>query len=81
MNKPTPEEFEAWRGHPVTQWMLDIFVAAEMKRTRERFNEIAWYNRNAEEVRVAHRERHDTLDWLRTLNMETVNELLEQQKP
>jgi hypothetical protein len=78
--KPTPEQFEAWRANPVTEWLLDTFVAAEMQRTRESFQDRAWEGQADEIAHATHRERYETLDWLRSLDMETIEQTLEMQE-
>lgn len=78
--KPTPEQFEEWRGHPVTEWLLDTFVPAEMARTRESFQDKAWEGDLSEVSHASHRERYETLDWLRSLDMQTIEQTLEMQE-
>lgn len=79
MIKPTAEQFEEWRSHPVTEWLLDAFVPAEMLRTREAFQDQAWEGQAGEVIHATHRERYDTLEWLRALDMGTIDQLLESQ--
>ncbi len=79
MIKPTPEQWEEWRSHPVTEWLFDNFVPAEMRRTRETFEERAWEGMGDPIAHATHRERYDTLDWLRGLDMATIDETLEKQ--
>jgi hypothetical protein len=82
--KPTPEQFEAWRANPVTEWLLDTFVAAEMRRTRETFQDAAWdadpRSFDFARQQAFHLERYQTLDWLRSLDMETIEQTLEMQE-
>ncbi len=78
--KPTPEQFEEWRSSPVTEWVLDAFLKAEMMRTKAAFQERAWEGQGDEIAHATHRERHDTLDWVRSLDMQTINETLEMQE-
>jgi hypothetical protein len=80
MIKPTREQFEEWRSHPVTEWVMDRFLAAEMRRTRGAFDERAWAGGvDAADHRV-YRERHDTLDWVRGLDMATIEDSLKEQE-
>lgn len=78
--KPTPEQFEEWRANPVTEWLLDTFVANEMRRTRETFEERAWEGQGDPITHATHRERYETLDWLRGLDMQTIEATLEMQE-
>lgn len=78
--KPTPEQFEEWRSHPITEWLLDSFVPAEMLRTRESFQDKAWEGHGDEIAHATHRERYDTLDWLRGLDMPTIEAILKEQE-
>lgn len=78
--KPTPEQFEAWRANPITEWVLDTFVPAEMARTRESFQDRAWEGHADDIAHAAHRERYETLEWLRGLDMTTIDETLEMQE-
>lgn len=81
--KPTPEQFEEWRANPITEWLFDTFVPAEMARTKKRFEELAWdggLGQAYTEFHRVHRERFDTLEWLRGLDMETIEQTLEMQE-
>lgn len=82
MIKPTPQQFEEWRASPITEWLLDTFVKAEMARTRQIYQNGAWEGgfSNDEIAHAAHRERYDTLDWLRSLTMETIEATMEMQE-
>jgi hypothetical protein len=80
MIKPTAEQFEEWRASPVTEWLFDTFLLGEMSRTRATFEERAWEGQGDEITHATHRERHDTLDWVRTLDMTTIEETLEMQE-
>jgi len=80
MKKPSPEQFEEWRSHPVTEWLFDTFLAAEMVRTRESFQDRAWEGDLSEVAHATHRERYETLDWVRGLDMQTIDETLEKQE-
>lgn len=79
MIKPTPEQFEEWRSSPVTEWLLDKFVPAEMARTKATFQERAWAGSADEADHRVYRERHDTLEWVRGLDMPTIEETLKEQ--
>lgn len=76
---PTDEAFEEWRSHPVTEWFMDEFIPAEMRRTRAAFADAAWSGTADGVIHAAHRERHDTLEWVRSLDVETINHALESQ--
>lgn len=76
--KPTPEAFEQWRASPVTEWLLDTFLKAEMERTKLTFQEQAWED-GAPDLAV-YRERHETLDWVRSLDMEIIEKTMEVQE-
>jgi hypothetical protein len=76
---PTDDAIEEWRAHPVTEWFMDVFIPAEMNRTRAAFNEAAWSGQVDGVAHAAYRERHDTLEWVRTLDAETINHALESQ--
>lgn len=80
MIKPTPEQFEEWRSHPVTEWLLDKFLVAEMLRTREAFQDRAWEGQIDPVTHATHRERCDTLEWICGLDIETIEETLEKQE-
>lgn len=80
MIKPTPEQFEEWRASPVTAWLFDAFLAKEMGRTHTAFQSRAWEGQIDPITHAQHRERYDTLDWVRSLDMQTINETLERQE-
>jgi hypothetical protein len=72
--KPSPDAFEQWRHSPVTEWLLDIFLVAEMERTKRTFQDQAWSG--SEPDLVAHRERYETLEWIRGLDMELIEQTI-----
>jgi hypothetical protein len=74
--KPTQEQFEEWRSSPITEWLFDTFVPAEMLRTRESYQNRAWEGGADEVAHATHRERYETLDWLRGLDMTTIDEVI-----
>lgn len=80
MIKPTPEQFEEWRASPVTEWLMDTFLLGEMSRTRAAFEERAWEGLGDPIAHATHRERHDTLEWVRSLDMPMIDETLERQE-
>lgn len=77
--KPSAEQFEQWRANPMTEWVMG-FLAAEMARTRRECDERAWHGPLDAAAHAAYRERHETLDWLRTLDMDTIERTLEMQE-
>jgi hypothetical protein len=76
--KPTPEAFEQWRHSPVTEWLMDTFLKAEMERTKRMYQALAW--QDAEPDLYVHRERYETLDWIRGLDMEIIEKTMEMQE-
>ena len=78
--KPTAAQFDEWRANPITEWLFDTFVPAEMARTREAFQDRAWEGQVDEVAHATHRERYETLEWLRSLDMATIEETLEMQE-
>jgi hypothetical protein len=76
--KPSPEAFEQWRGSPVTSWLLDDFLGAEVERTKKTFQDQAWGG--SEPDLAAYRERYDTLQWIRGLDMEIIEKTMEMQE-
>jgi len=81
--KPSPEAFEQWRHSPVTEWLLDTFLKAEMERTKRTFEAAAWDGGFGELHRIvhaSHRERYETLDWMRGLDMEIIEKTMEMQE-
>lgn len=77
--RPSPEAIEEWRAHPVTEWLLDTFLAGEMRRTKRAFQEAAWASGVSDETRAVHLERYETLEWIRALDNETIDHALESQ--
>lgn len=75
--KPSPDAFEEWRASPITQWVLDSFLAAEMERTKRTYQERAWGGVAGPEDQGICRERYETLAWVRGLDMMLINEVLE----
>jgi len=70
---------EEWRANPVTEWFMG-FLEAEMTRTKQSFQDRAWEGDLSEVAHATHRERYETLDWLRGLDMQTIDETLEKQE-
>lgn len=80
MIKPTPEQFEEWRANPVTEWLMNAFLTAEMRRTKAAYQHIAWERYGSDAEHRAYRERHDTLEWLQQLDMPTIEATLTEQE-
>jgi hypothetical protein len=78
--KPSPEAFEQWRGSPVTEWLMDTFLKAEMERTKRTYQDRAWEGQDEPEDFTACRERYETLDWIRGLDMEIIEKTMEMQE-
>lgn len=78
--KPTPEAFEQWRASPVTEWLMDVFLKAEMERTKRTFQDRAWNGQDEPEDFTSCRERYETLDWVRGLDMEIIEGTMEVQE-
>lgn len=79
--KPSPEAFEQWRASPVTEWLLDTFLKAEMERTKRVFQEMCWEEPGGPpEDGATYRERYETLDWVRGLDMEIIEKTMETQE-
>ena len=76
--KPSPEAFEQWRASPVTEWLMDTFLKAEMERTKREYQERAWHGMG--DVLAEYRERYETLEWVRSLNVEIIEETMEMQE-
>jgi hypothetical protein len=71
MHKPSPDQFEGWRANPITEWFMK-FLAAEMARTKQNFQEQAWEGHGDGIAHATHRERYETLDWVRGLDMAAI---------
>ena len=72
MTRLTREEFEAWRASPLTELILGRFIADEMAATKARHDAQAWEGPLAPETHTAYRERYETLEFMNTLDFETV---------
>jgi hypothetical protein len=77
--KPSPEAFEQWRHSPVTEWLLDTFLKAEMERTKRTYQDRAWEGHDEPEDFHTCRERYETLDWIRGLDMAIIEDTMEMQ--
>lgn len=75
----TADDFEAWRHSGITELILDRFVAAEMRVTREQHDAAAWNGPLEPEEHAAYRARHDTLELIRHLTFEDVEAWLREQ--
>jgi hypothetical protein len=65
-----PDEFAAWREHPVTRAYFER-VAAEQARTFANWQQIAWEQGNLSEREYAyHKARAETLDYMASLVFE-----------
>lgn len=74
--KLTPEDFEAWRESPMTRLVLDRYARAEMKRTREAHDDMAWDGPLDPARHASLRERYETLEWIQGLTCEELSEWL-----
>ncbi len=78
--KLTPDDFEAWRHNPLTELILDRFLVAEMNTTKAMHDGEAWDGPLDPARHAAFRERHETLEWLRTLTFEEIEAWLSPDK-
>lgn len=78
--KPSPESFEQWRASPVTEWLMDVFLKAEMERTKRAFQDLAWAGQSEPGSWMVYQERHETLDWVRSLDMKIIEKTMEMQE-
>ncbi|HTD72095.1 MAG TPA: hypothetical protein VK652_01105 [Steroidobacteraceae bacterium] len=78
--KPSPEDFEQWRASPVTEWFMDTFLKAEMARTKQTYEHRAWEGVAADEDWTSCRERYETLDWVRGIDITDIEKTMEMQE-
>jgi hypothetical protein len=76
----TREDFDAWRHNPLTELVLDRVLQHEMNKTKAAHDAAAWEGPLPPEAHMSLRERHDTLAWLRSLDFETVEDRLREEK-
>lgn len=68
------DEFTVWREHPVTQAYFEK-IAEEVDRTRKSWEEQAWVKGDlSDRTHASHRERVDTLEYMRNLEFEDIFE-------
>jgi hypothetical protein len=78
--KPGREEFDAWRSGPIAEFFFNTFLAGEMARTKQNFQDQAWEGHGDEIALATHRERYETLEWLCGLDMAEIEATLEKQE-
>ncbi len=69
----TRDDFEAWRGNPLTELILDRYLRAELDRTKATHDEMAWGGPLEPAQHAAFRERYETLEWLREMSFEEID--------
>lgn len=74
--KLTADDFEAWRHSPLSELILSKFLTAEMQKTRAGHEGASWQGPLADSDHAAYRERYETLEWLKNLTFEEVDEWL-----
>jgi hypothetical protein len=74
--KLTADDFEIWRTSPLTQLVFDEFLRAEKAETEAQLFLEAWEGPQTPERHAALRERCDTLDFVREIDFEQLNEWL-----
>jgi hypothetical protein len=74
--KLTADDFEIWRTSPLTQLVLDEFLAVERGNTKTQLFVEAWEGRLEPARHAALRERCDTLDFVREIDFEQLNDWL-----
>ena len=77
--KLTKDEFEAWRGNPMTELILDRYLEAEKQLTRNEHDDEAWGGPLSEARHAVYRERFETLEFVQTLDFEELQEWLSKQ--
>jgi len=67
------DEWEGWREHPITCWLLDEFLAAEAEDAKAKFIDYAWGKAGNDPVLHASLfERAQVLKELIALNYEDI---------
>lgn len=72
--KLTEDDFEAWRHHPLTELVLDRYVADEMAKTRASHDAEAWGGPLEPDRHAALRERYETLEWMKDISFQEIIE-------
>lgn len=76
--KLTRDDFEAWRHNPLTELILDRYVADEMAKTRVMHDNEAWGGPLDPDRHAALRERYETLEWMTEISFDEVEEWMTQ---
>lgn len=64
------DDFEAWRDHPVTRWLLTAF-GSQAEAIKEGWEQAAWHNDQLDPIdKTRAHARWDILDALSTLSYE-----------
>lgn len=67
------DEWEVWRAHPLTQWLLDDFLEGEADEALNEFMRYAWGRAgNDPAIHASLFERHKVLTELRLLDYEDI---------
>lgn len=72
---PTPDDFDIWSIHPVTQYVMKA-MATHAERQRDAWVGMSWQGGNADQdTLIELRTRADTLDGFCGLTLEAVQRL------
>lgn len=67
------DEWETWREHPITSWLIDVYLANEGNEAKEAFIAYAWGRAgNDPALHASYYERHKVLNELKTLDYEDI---------
>lgn len=67
------DEWETWREHYITRWLLDTFLAGEAEATKQAFIDYAWGQAGNDPVKHASLyERHKVLNELININYDDI---------
>ncbi len=62
------EEWETWREHPITSWLIDEFLQREADNAKQHFVSLAWDKGMLDEkLHASLFERHKVITEIKTL--------------
>lgn len=78
--KLSREDFEAWRHSPLAELIFDRLIQDEMNVTKAQHDAEAWEAPLQPERHAAFRERYETLEFIRTLSFDQIEDWLNEEK-
>lgn len=63
----TEEDFDSWRNGGIGQYIFDVILPKHMEETKQAYLDKAWSGDLSEATRIAHHERVNVLEQLRTM--------------